>query len=300
MAKLGNAAILTPLINGYIEGRQITKFILLVTGLFLTILAVANPQQKDASVTISRKGIDIMYALDVSKSMLATDIAPTRLDRAKQLIKKSLDKMRDNRVGLVVFAGNAYLQVPLTVDYNALKMYLDNVHPDMIPQQGTVLKEALELSEESFSRKEQKFKTIFVISDGEDHDEEAVAFAENIQKTGTIINTIGVGSANGTVLIDSKTNEQKLDNEGNPVISKLNETVLKEIAKATKGSYFLLNNINTGSDNIIGIVNGMEKTDLGNEELTAYKSYFHYLILLAIIAIVLGLLLPSAYKNKVL
>lgn len=298
--KLGHQATLNPLINGYIKGRQNTKFYLIMAGLFLAILGLANPQQKDASISIERKGIDMIYALDVSKSMLATDIAPNRLERAKQMIKKSLDKMRDNRVGLVVFAGNAYLQVPLTVDYNAMKMYLDNVRPDMIPQQGTVLKEALELSEESFSTKEQKYKTIFIISDGEDHDKEAVSLAEKIKETGTIINTIGVGSPDGTVLIDPETQQPKLDQEGKPIVTKLNETVLKDIAKATQGSYFLLNNINAGADNIVGIVNNMEKTDLGSEELIAYRSYFQLCLAAAILCIVISLLLPSAYKNKVL
>lgn len=298
--KLGDAATLNPLMNGYIPKRQATKFIFMQVGLLFAIIGLANPQQTDATVSIKREGIDIIFALDVSNSMLANDVAPSRLERAKQAIKKSLDKMRDNRVGLVVFAGNAYLQVPLTVDYNAMKMFLDNVSPNMVGQQGTVLSDAIELSEASFSRKENKYKSIILISDGEDHDKAAVDLAKSIVEKGTIINTIGVGSPQGSLLINPTTGEPRTDEKGEKVISKLNEQVLKDIAQATKGSYFLLNNINTGADNIIAITNKMEKTNLGDEELKAYKSYFQYFLAIAIICIIISLLLPTAYKNSVL
>jgi len=300
LAKLGNLHTLTPLINGFIKGRQTTKFILFLGAVVLGVLALANPQKADDHVTIHRSGIDVFYVLDVSRSMLATDIAPDRLERARQTIKRSLDKMRDNRVGLVVFAGNAYLQVPLTVDYNAVKMYLDNATPDIVPRQGTVLGDAIKLANNSFSRQESKYKAIVLISDGEDHDKNAVETAGKIYETGTVINTIGVGDPKGAVLIDPQTGQPKKDAQDQPVVTRLNERILKDIAAAGKGSYFLLNNISQGADNITAALNKMEKADLGSEALKAYRSYFQWLLGAALLCLLTGMLLPGAYKNKAL
>ncbi len=300
LSSLGVYTTLKPLINGYIPKRVATKFILLLASLVCFIIALANPQKKDETVTIQRKGIDLVYAVDISKSMLATDIAPNRLERAKQTIKRSLDIMRDNRVGLVVFAGRAYLQVPITVDYNALKMYVDNLHPDMISQQGTVLSDALELANNCFSENEEKYKAIVLISDGEDHDNSAISTAEKIAKDGTVVYTIGVGDPNGSVLIDPQTGAAKKDQNDQVVVSKLNEATLKDIAAATKGGYLLLNNINTGAEKILAFTENMEQNDLGSEEIKAYKSYFQYFLSLGLLCMIIGMLLPSAYKNRVL
>lgn len=300
LARLGDLQTLTPLINGFIKGRQTTKFVLFLSAVFLGILALANPQKADQEVTIHRSGIDLFYVLDVSRSMLATDIAPDRLERARQTIKRSLDKMRDNRVGLVVFAGNAYLQVPLTVDYNAVKMYLDNATPDIVPRQGTVLGDAIELANNSFSRQENKYKAIILISDGEDHDKNAVEAARKIYETGTVINTIGVGDPKGVVLIEPETGQPKKDDQDQPVVTRLNEKVLKDIAAAGKGTYFLLNNINQGADNITAAINRMEKADLGNEAFKAYRSYFQWCLAAALLCLMTAMLLPGAYKNKAL
>lgn len=300
LEKLGNIQTLRPLINGFITGRQTTRFVLLMSAIVLGVVGLANPQKTDASVVIKREGIDLFFVLDVSKSMLATDIVPTRLERAKQTIKRTLDKMRDNRVGLVLFAGNAYLQVPLTVDYNAMKMFLDNASPDVVPQQGTVLSDALELTNNSFSRKENKYKAIVLISDGEDHDENAERIAKDIYETGTIIYTIGVGNPEGIVLTDPATGQPKMDQEHKPVVTKLNEKILQDIASHTRGSYFHLNNINEGADNIVAAVNKMEKADLGKDALMAYKSYFQWFIGLSLLCLLAAMLLPGAYKNKAL
>jgi Ca-activated chloride channel family protein len=296
--KLGNPKTLQPFIKGYMKRRQTTKFVLLLSAIVLGIFALANPQKPDHTVTIERSGIDIFYVLDVSRSMLATDIAPNRLERAKQTIKRSLDKMKDNRVGLVIFAGGAYLQVPLTVDYNALKMYLDNATPNIVPQQGTVLADAIEMANNSFSRKENKYKAIILFSDGEDHDEQASEVAKKIALTGTVIYTIGVGSPNGTVLIDPTTGQPRTNSEQEPIVTKLNEGVLKNIAHTTQGFYFLLNNINQGADNIIAAINKMEKADLGNTSMKAYKSYFQIVLGLGLLCLLISILLPKASKTK--
>jgi Ca-activated chloride channel family protein len=295
---LGSKAIIAPLMNGFIPKRIYTKFVFLLCSILFLIITLANPQQENASINIKRKGIDVMYVLDLSKSMLATDIAPTRLDRAKQTIKKTLDIMSGNRVGLVIFAGSAYLQVPLTTDYNALKMYLDNLNPDLIPQQGTILSEALELAEKSFASPEKKYKAIVLISDGEDHENEAIKSAIEVAKNGTVIYTVGVGNPKGAVLIDSKTNEPKVDANGNPVVTKLNEKILIELSKATNGTYFLLNNINSGAEKLLASFDNMEKMDLGSQNVKTYRSFFQYSLILSIICLLLVMFLPIAYNNK--
>ena len=141
--------------------------------------------------------MDVIFALDVSKSMLAQDLQPNRLTRARQFIERMLDKLHNDRVGLIVFAGRAYLQVPLTVDYSSIRLTLQNVRPELIPTQGTVIGDAIELAMKSFSQKERKYKTLVIISDGEDHDEKAAAKAKEAAETGVVIHTVGVGSPRG-------------------------------------------------------------------------------------------------------
>jgi len=296
-AKIGQHKTIAPLLRTSTNGRQHLKIVFFFAALFFGIVGLANLQQKDALQNVERKGIDIIFTLDVSRSMLATDMEPTRLMRAKQFIKSCMNEMSNNRIGLVVFAGKAYRQVPLTVDFNAAKLILDNAHPDMIPSQGTVLADAIELANESFSTKDMKYKAIVLISDGEDHDENAVEAAKEVHKTGTIVYTVGIGSPNGTVIKDPKTNTAKLDENGQEIITKLNETTLKTIAKDTYGEYFLLNNINSTADKLITALDGMEKNNLGASAFTSYKSYFIYCFAAASLLLLVSLFIPLYQKN---
>src|SRR5690606_18655431 len=187
------------------------------------ILGLANLREPKGALQAERKGIDVMIALDVSKSMLATDVQPNRLEKAKQLILSLTDDLKDNRMGLVIFAGRAYLQMPVTTDFSAIKMMLQTVSPESVPSQGTVLADAIEMADESFSQKEKMFKTLILISDGEDHDERALAAAEKAAEHGVMIHTVGIGSPEGATLTDAQTGQPRLDKEGHQVISKLNE-----------------------------------------------------------------------------
>src|SRR5690606_26082217 len=209
--------------------------VLLALGLMAAVIGWGNLQMGARTEKMERKGVDVVIALDVSRSMLAKDIQPDRLTRSKQLITRMLDKMKHDRVGLVIFAGHAYLQVPLTVDYNALKMLLQSVRPELIPTQGTVIGDAIDLSVKSFSQKEKKFKALVVISDGEDHDQNAIAKTKDAAASGIIVHTVGVGSPQGSTLYDPQTHSVKLDAQGTPVISRLNEEALQTIAVAGKG-----------------------------------------------------------------
>ena len=303
IAKLGAYDLVMGQLSGRIGGRLTTKFVLAMLAFICAVLGLANLQKGAGTETAERKGIDVIFALDVSKSMLAKDIQPDRLTRSKQLIERMMDKMKNDRVGLVVFAGRAYLQTPLTVDYSAVKMLLSSVGPDMVPTQGTVLAEAIDLSDKSFSEKEKKHKALVLISDGEDHDEEATGAAKRAAEQGVIIHTVGVGSPEGATIIDPASGKEKLDEEGKPVITKLNEPELQGIAQAGGGGYQHLDNANAVADNISDAINNIESRNMGAVIFTQYKSYFQYFIAIAVLLLVIEWLIPSsrmAGKNKTL
>ncbi len=299
LKKVGEERLINEQIRGYIPGRGALKFILATLGLSCIVVGWANLQKGAKTDKAVRKGVDVVIALDVSKSMLAQDIKPDRLTRAKQLVLRMTDKMENDRVALVVFAGRAYLQVPLTIDYSAMKMMLQNVNPGLVPTQGTVISEAIDLAMKSFSQKERKYKSLVLISDGEDHDEKAAAKAKEAAETGVIIHTVGIGSPQGTTIYDPATKAAKLDEKGNPVISKLNENELKSIAAAGRGTYSLLTNTDDVADNLVAELNGMEQKSLGAVIFTDYKSYFQYFLLAGLIILLIEWFIPaSAPKAK--
>lgn len=273
---LGDPELVSQQLLGFIPGRNALKFVLFCVAFMLIVIGWANLQMGAKTDKVQRKGVDVVIALDVSKSMLAQDIQPDRLTRAKQLVMRMIDKMQNDRVALVVFAGRSYLQVPLTIDYSAMKMMLQNVKPDLVPTQGTVISDAIDLSMKSFSQKERKYKSLIIISDGEDHDEHAAAKAKEAAETGTIIHTVGIGSPQGTTLYDPATKSVKLDENGAPVISKLNEDELKSIASAGRGSYSLLRNTDDVANKLVDELQGMEQKSLGAVVFTDYTSYFQY------------------------
>ncbi len=297
ISKLGDAALVAEQIRGYIPGRNTLKFILAASALFLMIVGFANLQAGDKAEKVERKGVDVIIALDVSKSMLAKDIQPNRLTRAKQLIMRMTEKMGNDRIALVVFAGKAYLQVPLTIDFSALKMLLQNVSPDMIPTQGTVIGEAVDLSMRSFSQNERKYKSLVIISDGEDHDEKAIEKIREAADAGIVVHTVGVGSPQGTTLYDEQTKALKLDENGNPVVSRLNEEELKSIAAAGHGTYSLLQNTDDVADKITGSLDAMEQKNLGSMLYTEFTSYFQYFLAAGLVLLLLEWIIPGA-KNK--
>jgi len=168
--KIGDPLLIKQLIRDYSPSKFSFKFVLFIAAFAVAVIALANPRLPQGSTTINRSGIDVMIALDVSKSMLAQDIKPNRLERAKQVLAKLIDRLQDDRIGIVVFAGRAYLQMPLTTDHGAAKMYLSSVSPDAVPTQGTVIGDALKMSFAAFNSKEKKYRSIVLISDGEDHE----------------------------------------------------------------------------------------------------------------------------------
>jgi Ca-activated chloride channel family protein len=289
---LGDEQLIGGQLQGFIPGRNTLRFILTTAALFLIIVGWANLQAGDKSERIQRKGIDVIVALDVSKSMLATDIQPNRLTRARQLIMSLMDKMQNDRLALIVFAGKSYLQVPLTVDYSAVKMTLQNVSPDMVPTQGTVIGDAIDMGMQSFSQNERKYKSLIIISDGEDHDETAIEKTRAAADAGVVVHTVGIGSPQGATLYDPETKAVKLDENGNPVVSKLNEEEMRSIATAGHGTYSLLQNTDEVASKLVTNLDRMEQKNLGDIDYN-YVSYFQYFLLAGFIALIVEWLLPG-------
>ena len=281
--KIGDEQLVAALINGYSPARYKLKFILILVSFSVAIIALAGLRHPAGSTEIKRTGTDVMIALDVSKSMLAQDIQPNRLERAKQLIARLIDILPDDRIGIVVFAGKAYLQMPLTGDHAAAKMFLSSAAPGIIPTQGTVIGDALKMCYKAFNTKEKKYKSILLISDGEDHDENAENIARELAGEGILINTIGIGSVDGATITDAATGEAKTDADGALVITKLNEPVLKNIAAAGNGLYQLFTTTNEVSNKLSAQLKGMEKRTITENSSTVYRYYFQWFLAAAII-----------------
>lgn len=285
--QLGDPVLVQLLSRNYNPRAYLAKFILIAVAIGLFVVTIANLRSPVGSEKVSRSGIDVMIALDVSKSMLARDIKPTRLDRARQVLSRLVDRLTNDRVGIVVFAGKAYLQMPLTADHAAAKMYLSAASTESVPTQGTVIGSALKMCYSSFNTQEKKYKAIVLVSDGEDHDEEAVRLAKQMSQEGVVIYTVGIGSPQGVTLLDETTNQPKTDAQGNPVISRLNEEELRQIAQEANGQYILFQNTDAVVDVITKQLAGMDQRNVSDDSLINYKSWFQY-FLLAILLLLLA------------
>ncbi len=297
-AKIGDAALVKELTAHYNTASFPKKFLLVFIAMALILVSVANLRTKIGAEKISRNGIDVMIAIDVSKSMLAQDIKPNRLDRAKQLLNKLIDKLSNDRIGIVIFAGRAYLQMPLTADHSAAKMYLASATPETIPAQGTVIADALKMCNASFNSKEKKYKAVILISDGEDHDETAIKTAEQMVQEGIVINTIGIGSPQGATIIDETTKEEKKDKDGNTVITKLNEVALSEIAAKGNGNYILYGNTEATVSALYNQLATLDKREVTDDSLANYKSWFQYLLAAAMLLLIIELFISEIKRIK--
>jgi Ca-activated chloride channel family protein len=294
---LGDMNLVQAMMPNFHQGRSIFRFSLLMLALFIGVVGLANLQAGSRSEKINRKGIDVMIALDVSKSMLAKDFAPTRLEKSKQLVGRILDKIKNNRIGLILFAGRAYVSVPLTVDISALKMNLAVANPGMVPTQGTVVGEAIRMARESFNSKDTKYKSIVLITDGEDHDDGVNEEVKQAVAQGISISTVGVGSPEGAPIFDEETGENKKDEQGNDVVSKLNEAELKTIATDGQGIYTPLGNTEATADVIAKQINSAEQKNFGDSIFTDYNSYFQYFLVVSLALILLEFFIPERKKR---
>ncbi|WP_295126608.1 VWA domain-containing protein [uncultured Chitinophaga sp.] len=296
--RIGDPELVEKLFTGYSRKLFTLKFILVFIAFFFGAVGLANLQKGSRMEKITRKGVDVIVALDVSKSMLATDVKPDRLTRAKQMVTRLMEKLDNDRIGLVVFAGNAYLQMPLTVDYSAARMFLATVSPDMIPTQGTEIAQAIQISNEAFNKKERKHKALIIISDGEDHDEGAITQAKKAFEDGVVINTIGVGSSNGSPVPDAESGGFKKDRDGKTVISKLNEEELRSLAAAGRGVYQHLDDAEDVVSTLAAKIDGMEQKAFGENIFTDYDSYFQYFLGICLVLLVIELFVPEVRRTR--
>lgn len=261
--------------------KSILKFVLLILAFACLIIALVNPKIGTKTETVKREGIDIVFAVDVSKSMLAEDIAPSRLDKSKQIISQVIKELGNDRIGVVAYAGSAFPVLPLTTDYGVAKMFVQSMNPGMVSSQGTSLEEAIQMSESYFDEKSKTSKLVILISDGEDHSEGAKTTAEEANKAGLKILTIGVGTAKGGP-IPLKRNgvveSFQRDRQNEVVITKLNEASLQQIAKATKGNYINGRSTKEVIDFVKNALENIEKTEFESTQFTDFNSQFQWFL----------------------
>jgi Ca-activated chloride channel family protein len=285
----GEQKLVNDLMPNLSQSRQIWKFCLTMLALVFFIFAIAGPQIGIKLQESKRKGAEIIIALDVSNSMLAEDIAPSRLERSKQAISRLVDKLQSDRIGLIVFAGEAYTQLPITSDYVSAKMFLSTISPALVPIQGTAIGEAINLSSRSFSESTDCDKAIVVISDGENHEDNAVEAATAASAKGITINVVGVGSPNGVAIpfFEGGQKSYLKDNQGNVVITKMDDKMLSEIATAGNGQFVVAEGADMGLDVIMKQVSGMKKTDYKAKIYTDYEDQYQWPLGLAFLLLLL-------------
>lgn len=281
LQKMGDVSLVEKL-SPYSSGiRQSVRHVLFLLGNAAIILAAAGPQIGSRLEEVKRKGADVMIALDVSNSMKAQDIQPSRLGRAKQAIARLIDRLEGDRIGIIVFAGEAYMQLPVTTDYAAAKLFLNYIDTDIVPTQGTAIGAAIELAMESFGQDNKRNKAVIIITDGENHEDDAVAAAKSAFEKGIIIHTIGMGSVEGApipVVHNRVQVDFKKDKEGNIIISRLNPEALSSIASEGGGKFIRATNSDDGLSAAIKEINKMEKAEFGAKMITDYEDRFQYFL----------------------
>ncbi len=284
--------------NGFSNSKSILKFIFLRLGFGLIIIAFANPQYGENERVVDSKGIDIMIALDVSKSMQAEDLIKgySRLEVAKKGISSLFQNLKGDHIGIVVFAGDAYKQLPITPDYKVANMFLSNIETQMISSQGTDIGNAIDKCVSSFKDERETNKAIIILSDGEDHEENALNAAKEANKKGIIINTIGMGTSKGVpipIYRNGKKSGVKKDENDQTVLTKLNEQMLMEIAQAGNGSYSRASGMDIGLKTILNRINKIEKSTLETNRYTTYDDKFQIYLFIGIIFLILELSLTD-------
>jgi len=299
LSAFGDLNLVMRLIPEYSGSREILKFIIWTIAWVLIVIGLADPQTGSKLEKIKRQGIDMVFALDVSNSMLAQDITPNRLERAKQAIIHLLGKLNNDRVGLVIFAGKSYIQMPLTTDYSATRLFLSNINPGMIPVQGTAIGDAIETSASAFGNNKQS-KAIILITDGENHEDNAIEAAQAVAAKGIRVYTIGIGIPEGAPIPVYSGNTQigyKKDAQGITVITRLDEPMLRDIAKAGKGIFVRANNSQSGVQEVFDQINKLEKAEYNEAFFSDYEDRFQFFIFAALI-LILGEVLIADRKGR--
>ena len=276
--------------------KQHIKFTLLSLALISLVVALVNPRVGSQLESVKRKGVDVVFALDVSKSMLAEDVQPNRLEKARQVIYKVLDELRTDRIGIIVYAGQAFPQLPITTDYAAARMFMRSVNTDIITSQGTAIADAVELSRQYFDDEDQKNRLLFVISDGEDHEEGVLESAETAREEGIRIHTVGVGTRKGGPIPEKRNGRlvgYKTDRGGQTVITRMDEDGLIALASAGDGTYVHAYDTRVAVEHIMDTIEQMEKAEIEERVFSDYKDQFQWFLGLALLLLFLEWLVPG-------
>lgn len=279
--KFSNPELLQKIAPNTSVFKSTLKLIMLVLGISFLIISLVNPKMGSKLKTVKREGVDVVFALDVSKSMLAEDIAPNRLEKAKQIISKIIDKLGSDRVGIIIYAGNSYPLLPITTDHAAANMFLQSANPDMVSSQGTAINEALELAKTYYNNDEQTNRFLIIISDGEDHQEETKQVAQNLSNEGVKIYTVGVGTEKGGPIpmrLNGAMIGYKKDNKGETVITRLNPEILKDISDAGNGKYVNGNITEKPVATISDIIANAQKNEFETKQFSDYKDQFQWFL----------------------
>ena len=299
LTNFGDPELVAQLMPDASKSRPIWKFSLLLVALVLLIIAAARPQYGQNEKTVKRQGIEVMVALDISNSMLAEDVVPNRLDRAKQMLSKMIDNMVDDKVGLVVFAGEAFTQLPITCDYVSAKMFLNTITPNLIQTQGTAIGTALQTAITSFGTQQSEAgRAIILITDGENHEDDAIAAAKKAQEMGIQVFVIGVGKPEGSPIPKAGTNDYFKDRNGQVVVSKLNEDMCQQIAAAGKGIYVRCDNTNTAMRALQQELDRIATTDLETTIYADYNEQYQSFVLIALLLLLLEFFVLSRKNHR--
>jgi Ca-activated chloride channel homolog len=293
LASFGNATILEQLMPNLSKSRPKVKVYIQILVVALFALVLARPQFGSKLQNVKRKGIEIIVALDVSNSMMAEDVQPNRLERSKQILSQLLDDVTDDKFGLIVFAGDAYTQVPITSDYVSAKMFLSSINTSLIARQGTAIGSAIDLAMNSFGPQAGIGKTIIVITDGENHEDDAVGAAKAATEKGITVNVVGIGKPDGSPIPMDGTMSFRKDKQGNVVVSRLDEAMCSEIATAGKGVYVRADNSNVALRVLQKELDKMSKADIETKVYSDYNEQFQAFAWLILILLLLEVLMPE-------
>lgn len=294
--KFGDENLVRQLMPSYAKGKAWVRLSLFAVGFFFFVIGLARPQIGAKLKEHETRGAEIMIALDVSNSMLAEDYSPNRLERAKLAISRLVDKLRDDRIGLIVFAGNSFVQLPITTDYVSAKMFLNSISTGSVPVQGTAIGEAISTAIRSFSAQSEKSRAIIIITDGENHEDDPVSAAKQAAEMGIRVFTIGVGSPEGKPI--PMDGELLKDKDGNIVVTRLEESMLQEIAAAGNGVYVRAGNSEFGLNPIIDDIRKMEDEKYSSIVFEEYDEQFMYFLGIALFFFVIEMLVGDRRSKK--
>ena len=297
LRRFGDQALVEKLMPSYSKAKVWLRLSLFAIAFMFFILGISRPQMGAILKEHKTRGAEVMVVLDVSNSMLAQDYSPNRLERAKLAISRMVDKLRDDRIGLIVFAGNSFVQLPITTDSVSAKMFLSSISTESVPIQGTAMGEAISTALRSFSAQSDKSRAIIVITDGENHEDDPVAAARQAAELGVRVFTIGVGSPQGT-MIPMGDGQYLEDRDGNPVVTRLDDKVLQEVAEAGKGLYVHAGNREFGLDPVIEEISRMDDEEYNSIVFEEYDELYMYFLAVAFFFLVLEMLIGDRRSKR--